>query len=99
MMVWVIDDRRIRADQHQMPGRRGAGDFREVVVTQRVLPGQREIRRNILFLVLHFVYSIRVTLFPCLMLVIGIIWWGILCTLEFRAFGIGKGAEIVVERV
>src|SRR5215831_20400152 len=98
-MVWVVDDRRIGAYQHEMIGRRRPSDFREVVVTQRVLPGQREIRRNILFLVLHFVYSIGVTLFPRLMLVIGIIWWWILCTLEFATFGTGKGPEIVVERV
>src|SRR5262249_17241197 len=98
-MVWVVNDRRIGAYQHQMIGRRGSSDFREVVVTQRVLPGQREIRRNIRFLVLYFVYSIGVTLFPRLMLVIGIIWWGILCMLEFRAFGTGECPEIVVERV
>ena len=53
MIVRIVDDRRVGADQHQVIGCRWAGDFGEVVVAQRELGCQVEIAGNVGLSVLH----------------------------------------------
>ena len=65
MIVRVIDNRRIRADEHQVVGRRRSGNFGEVVVTQRVLPRERVISRDILLQYGVSVPRLVGPLFPC----------------------------------
>ena len=63
-MRWVIDDRRVGADKHQMVWRGRSGDLGEVVVAERELLCVREIPRYVALHVLNLKACILSPLHP-----------------------------------
>src|SRR5260370_1792397 len=55
VVVRVIDDRSVSANEHQMIRSGWTGNFRKIMVAERVLSCQREVGWNVLLDVLHLV--------------------------------------------
>src|SRR5215470_7057728 len=76
-MLWIVDDRRVSADQHQMVRGRRSRHLREVAVAHRIVSRIAEIIRDVIAYVLEMKARVAGSAHPCQMIVRRIARWGI----------------------
>src|SRR5215813_9542 len=98
-MLWIVDDRRVSADQHQMVRGRRSGHLREVAVAHRIVSRIAEIIRDVIAYVLEMKARVAGSAHPCQMIVRRIARWGIWRMPELLAIRTRQRPKIVIEGV
>src|SRR5215469_6395065 len=98
-MLWIIDDRRVGADQHQVVRGRRSRHLREVAIAHRIVLGITEVIWDVIARILYMKARVAGSVHPCQVIVKGIDrrWiWRVTELLTVRA---RERPKIVIEGV
>src|SRR5215469_11695543 len=98
-MLWIIDDRRVGADQHQVVRGRRSRHLREVAIAHRVVLGITEVIWDVVARILYMKARVAGSVHPSQVIVMGIDRRRIWRRAELLAIRPRQRPKIVIEGV